>query len=100
MLKKFRGQHHDPYIPLQKWKLGHGPILLPWKVLASRTLLRGQLKIPQVLIHWQNTPPHAATWENVSNIEEAFLSFNLKNKVASNGEGIVTGKRDKKEKKK
>jgi len=98
MLKKFRGQHNDPYIPIQNWKLDHGPILLPWKVLASRTLLRGQLKIPQVLIHWQNTPPHVATWENVSNVEEAFPSFNLEDKVASNGDGIVTGKMGRKEK--
>jgi len=92
MLKKFRGQHTDPYIPIQNGNLTQAPVMLPWKVLVSRTLLRGQLKIPQVLIHWQHTPTHAATWEDVANIEETFPSFNLEDKVASNGEGIVTGK--------
>jgi len=96
MLKKFRGQHHDPYIPIQNWNLAQGPVLLPRKVLASRTLLRGHLKIPQMLIHYQHTPPHATTWENVSDIEEALPSFNHEDKVASNGEGIVMGKKGRK----
>jgi len=79
----------DSYIPKQACNLKQGSILQPGEVLSSRVLLRGHLRIPQVLIHWQNTSQEDATWENVNDMEEAFPSFNLEDKVNSKGEGIV-----------
>ncbi|KAK7349531.1 hypothetical protein VNO77_06973 [Canavalia gladiata] len=39
---------------------------------------------------WEGGTPHDAAWEDVQEFGREFLTFNLRNKVALNGEGAVT----------
>ena len=50
LLKKFRGEATAPYMPLPLTSSEAGPILNPIKVLATRTMLNGALRIPQALV--------------------------------------------------
>ena len=61
LLKRFKGDSATPYMPLPLQIELEGPILQPFQVLASRTIVKESLSIPQVLIQWENTEPHEAT---------------------------------------
>ncbi|XP_026410631.1 uncharacterized protein LOC113305851 [Papaver somniferum] len=57
-------------------------IVTPLEVLASRVTLRADEHIPQLLIHWSNSTPEEATWEDTSHIQAQFPNFILEDKDA------------------
>jgi len=48
--------------------------------------------VAQVLIQWDFLDNAIATWEDVLEIQQSFLEFNLEDKVACNGGSFVTCK--------
>jgi len=52
LLKKFKGDHTTPYLPLPLQTLESGPILPPHMVLDSRTILQNGKEVQQLLIQW------------------------------------------------
>lgn len=66
------------------------PSVEPLQVMDSRTTMRHSQLIPQVLI--QSLDSSNASWEDVKKIKEIFPKFNLEDKVAFGGNGIVTHK--------
>ncbi|WVY96660.1 hypothetical protein V8G54_028811 [Vigna mungo] len=76
LLKKFVGNPSPPYLPLPLTTNEFGPVLSPLKVLDTRILQHNSKDIPQDLNEFQNAYPH----------------FNLEDRVACHGEGIVTNK--------
>ncbi|KAJ1397999.1 Chromo-like domain superfamily [Sesbania bispinosa] len=64
------------------------------KVLDRRVIRRNSTEIQQVLVHWQSTEPSEATWEDLDDFQQAYPQFNLEDKVAVKGKGIVTSKKD------
>ena len=70
LLKKFRGDSTNPYMPLPLQTETESPILQPFQVLASRTIIQGSILTPQILVQWENTELADATWENV--LQEAY----------------------------
>ena len=40
----------------------------------------GNMVVTEVLVHWSNTFPEDATWENWSNLQQRFLQFHLEDK--------------------
>ena len=62
---------------------------MPSKLLQVRTLLKGNQKVPQVLVQWEGTDEAEATWENVFEFQANFPNFNLEDKVVLKGDGIV-----------
>ena len=54
LLKKFKGDTIQLYIPLPLTTTELGLILQPQRVLATRVIKLGSVEIPQVLIEWQS----------------------------------------------
>ena len=48
LLKKFRGDSTNPYMPLPLQTETESPILQPFQVLASRTIIQGSILTPQI----------------------------------------------------
>nr|KYP54513.1 hypothetical protein KK1_000701 [Cajanus cajan] len=90
LLKKFFGNSPQPYVPLPITTNELGPIVQPWKVLAYRTILRQSRQVPQVLIQCERSELQEAVWEDVDIMKESYPHFNLEDKVAFDGESIVT----------
>ncbi|MCI21986.1 hypothetical protein A2U01_0043159, partial [Trifolium medium] len=88
-LKQFKGNSAEPYFPLSPTTSEFGPIMLPDYVIKTRTILKGPLSVPQVLVKWQNMDTNLATWEDHADMLVNFPNFNLEVKVAANGESIV-----------
>lgn len=65
-LKKFKGNSLDPYYPLPETTSELGPILQPEHILQARTMLKGQVSFPQVLVKWNALEASLATWEDKS----------------------------------
>jgi hypothetical protein len=68
--------------------------LIPAKVLGSRSLLRAQQSVDQVLIQWQGLSELEATWEDVSIMQTKYPDFNLEDKVTLDGVSNDTGVQD------
>ncbi|PNX70339.1 hypothetical protein L195_g057294 [Trifolium pratense] len=66
-----------------------GPMIQPAAVLDARTVLRGTQEIQQLLIQWDQYTAAEATWEDVDTLRSKFPTFNLEDKVAFKGDGIV-----------
>lgn len=62
-LKLFHGNEKEPYLLLPLTAAENNPIIQPLEVLHARTILQGSIKIPQLLIQWDNTYMEEATWE-------------------------------------
>ena len=52
--------------------------------------MQGQLPVSQVLVQWEGGTRLDVTQENAKELYKGFLEFNLRDKVALNGEGNVT----------
>ena len=89
LLKIFKGDSTTPYMPLPLQSELEGPVLQPFKVFASRTIVKGSLSIPQVMIQRENTEPHEGNWESVADMQEAYLTFNLRDKVILNRGNVM-----------
>ncbi|CAJ2641615.1 unnamed protein product [Trifolium pratense] len=59
----------------------------PETALEQRTVIRHDISISQVLIHWKNKPIEEATWEDKDFIIGQFPSFSLEDKAVSLGGG-------------
>ena len=57
----------------------------PVAILQTRTVLRGNKQIQQHLLQWEGLLELQATWEDHFTMAEAFLHFNLGDKVDYNG---------------
>lgn len=86
-LKLFHGNEQKPYLPLPLTEAGNSPIIQPIEVLQARTLVQGTSKLPQLLIQWENTPIEEATWENITDLQHNYPTFNLEDKVVFKGDG-------------
>jgi hypothetical protein len=83
------GAEQTPHGPLPANTDEFGPILIPESVLKTRTILKGPMQVPQVLIKWQDLDVSLATWEDKEEIIRTFPNFNLEDKVDANGGSIV-----------
>ncbi|GJZ19340.1 ty3-gypsy retrotransposon protein [Tanacetum coccineum] len=81
LLKKCVGDPKAIVASLPSEFFGAHPILLPDRVVDSRTILQNGRSIQQVLVQWQNQPIIDATWENLE-FRHDFPSFNLEVKVS------------------
>jgi hypothetical protein len=88
-LKPFKGGTTEQYMPLPLTMTEMGPIIPPTKVLATRVVQQGELKIPQVLIQWANLSAEEAIWEELEDMKVNYPNLNLEDKVVLNGDGIV-----------
>jgi len=57
----FKGTLGEQYLPLPLTTIESGPIIMPSKLLQVRTLLKGNQKVPQVLVQWEGTDEAEAT---------------------------------------
>ncbi|MCI48703.1 hypothetical protein A2U01_0069946, partial [Trifolium medium] len=89
----FKGNTHEPYMPLPLTVSEMGPIIQPLKVLATRTVIKGPQQIEQILVQWENSVQEEATWEDVEDMKASYPDFiiqtNLEDKVALKGKGNV-----------
>lgn len=83
LLKKIVGSPSQQYIPLPLTTTEFVLSVQPFQVLSFRIVMRHSKSVPQVSIQWDSLGPSAATWEDVQEIQESFLEFNLKDKVVS-----------------
>jgi hypothetical protein len=60
----------------------------PTAVLATRKVKHQGEEIKQVLIHWKDRSADEATWEDEIMIRSQFPSFDLEDKVNTDGGGI------------
>jgi hypothetical protein len=88
-LKQYKGDTIDAYYPLSEITTELGPILQPESVLQARTVLKGPISAPQVLIKWQGLDASVATWEDKSEMREHYPNFNLEDNIVVNGGSIV-----------
>ncbi|WVZ25959.1 hypothetical protein V8G54_004503 [Vigna mungo] len=89
-LKPFKGETHEPYMPLPFTTSEMGPILQPVAILQTRTILQGSKLRPQVLVQWDPCNNANTSWEDVKFIKSSFPHINLEDKVVFKGEGNVT----------
>lgn len=89
-LKPFRGNNTEPYMPLPLTVSELGPVLQPIAVTATRTIIRGQQQVTQILVQWENGQEEETSWEDLEDIKASYPHFNLEDKVAFKGEGNVT----------
>jgi hypothetical protein len=94
-LKPFKGTFQEQYLPLPLTMSDRGPIITPIKVLQARTVIKGNQTIHQVLIQWDQHDVADASWEEITDLQQKFPSFNLEDKVAFNGDGIVMKPKEK-----
>jgi hypothetical protein len=66
-----------------------GPIIHPIEDLEARTIVKGNQKVHQVLVQWDQHPIFEATWEDMDDLRQKFPNYNLEDKVVFNGDGIV-----------
>ena len=90
LLKPFHGKSPPPYLPFPLTYSGLGPMLYPWKVLDVQVVKCLEVTVLQLLIQWEATEAKDATWEELQDIRESYLQFNLEDNVVFDGEGNVT----------
>ncbi|KAL2338914.1 hypothetical protein Fmac_013360 [Flemingia macrophylla] len=89
LLKQFKGETQQPYLPLPFLTDELGPVIQPLKALDSRVILRANQHIPQVLVQWEGLDISKATWEDVRMLQIEHPNFNLEDKVDFHGERNV-----------
>lgn len=89
LLKPCKGDHSSQYLPLPLMSSEQGPVPLPQTVLQSRTILRNDQPVKQVLVHWEGMPESAATWEDWLPLARDYPFLNLEDKVIVNGGSVV-----------
>jgi len=93
LLKAFKGTPSQAYLPLPLSTTENGPSIQPLPVLES-IIMRHSYPVPQVLIQWDSLDVAAATWEDVDEIKDSFLEFNVEDRVLCNGGSIVMCKKN------
>ncbi|GAU25498.1 hypothetical protein TSUD_218700 [Trifolium subterraneum] len=88
-VSQLKGLTNEQYFPLPLTMSEIGPLIQPIDVLQVRTILRGTQKVHQVLIHWDQYSREEASWEDANDVLNKFPTFNLEDKVAFYGYGIV-----------
>ncbi|GJT02810.1 ty3-gypsy retrotransposon protein [Tanacetum coccineum] len=73
---------------------GH-PVEQPLAICDSRVVLHQGRLTRQVLVQWTGSSPKKATWEYLSEFQEAYPSYHLEDNVISEGEKNVTPRRSK-----
>jgi len=81
MLKPFKGDHSNPYVPLSLITSEDGPVLQPIAILHSRVILRGGEHISQVFVKWEGLKDYEATWEDLVVMQQNYPNLNLEDKV-------------------
>ncbi|GJZ91566.1 ty3-gypsy retrotransposon protein [Tanacetum coccineum] len=66
------------------------PMEQPLPICDTRIVLQKGVPVRQVLVQWSGRPPEEATCEWLSEFQEAYPSYHLKDKVISEGEKNVT----------
>jgi len=61
LLKPFKGDHSNPYVPLSLITSEDGSVLQPIAILHSRVILRGGEHISQVFVKWGGLKDYEAT---------------------------------------
>ncbi|MCI39423.1 hypothetical protein A2U01_0060654, partial [Trifolium medium] len=89
VLKPCSGEHDRQYYPLPLLTTEEGPQILPKAILKTRTLLRNNEQVPQVLVQWELDAPEDATWMDWAPLHLKYPSLNLEDKVSFNGGSIV-----------
>jgi hypothetical protein len=64
ILKPCVGDHATQYCPLPLLTTEEGPELIPKAILKSRTLLRNNVHVSQVLVQWDLSSIDEASWED------------------------------------
>jgi len=52
VLKKFKGEHQGHYLPLPLKTAPEGPIMEPYAILGSRTVLHQGKEMEQIMVQW------------------------------------------------
>lgn len=88
LFKPFHGEvSARSYMPLPLLSLPEGPICQPSQVLDSRLLQKEDSVIPQALIQWDGALE--PSWEDTDHIRALYPTFDLEDKVSTNGGSIV-----------
>jgi len=90
ILKLFKGNHHDQYLPLPLQTIVEGPVFIPHSIVGTRTVIQQGKEIPQVLVQWGPNQHLIDLGKMLSNFQQIFSSFNLEGKVGLEGEANVT----------
>lgn len=61
----------------------------PFKVLATRTIIKGTTKVSQILVQWENDLQEEVVQEDIKDIKASYPTFNLEDKINFKGEGNV-----------
>ncbi|WVZ00354.1 hypothetical protein V8G54_026423 [Vigna mungo] len=92
LLKKFRGEYQQHYLPLPLKTSEWGPIISPTAVLDNITISVAGKELQQIQVQWEEGEHSFTTWEPTAEFYKAYPEFNLEDKVVVNGEGNVRKK--------
>ncbi|GJY92684.1 ty3-gypsy retrotransposon protein [Tanacetum coccineum] len=95
LLKIFSGTGHGVVTKLPEEEYEGHPVEQPLTICDSRVVLHQGRPTRQVLVQWTGSSPEEATWEYLSEFQEAYPSYHLEDKVISEGEKNVTPRRSK-----
>jgi hypothetical protein len=63
---------------------------VPEQILESRLVQRGNCRVQQVLVKWNNLPPSLATWEDYEALRQEFPRATAWGQAAFQGGGDVS----------
>nr|KYP42380.1 Retrotransposable element Tf2 [Cajanus cajan] len=89
-LKQFRGVTDVVYVPLPLTTSVEGPVVLPFKILSIRDIIRAGQTVHQILVQWEGFSEDEATWEDSEEMAKSYPNLNLEDKVIHKGGSIVT----------
>ncbi|GJV66953.1 ty3-gypsy retrotransposon protein [Tanacetum coccineum] len=90
ILKAFLGKGDESVMELPEEVQDGRPREQPVAVCDSREVLQNGKPIRHVLVQWDNGSPEEATWECLSDFQNAYLDYNLGDKVVFEERGNVT----------
>ncbi|GJS47940.1 ty3-gypsy retrotransposon protein [Tanacetum coccineum] len=90
ILKAFLGKGDEAVTELPEEVQDGRPREQPVAVCDSREVLQNGKAIRQVLVQWDNGSPEEATWECLSDFQNAYPDYNLGDKVVFEERGNVT----------
>ena len=89
VLKKFKGENSNPYLPLPLQTTEEGPILEPHRIVNRRVIFQNGKEVPQMQIEWGTGPAIITSWEPELEVQQNFPKLNLGDKVFTHGGGNV-----------
>lgn len=92
LLRRRLGEVSIPTPTLPPYSFEGEPLVVPEKVLASRSVERNGV-VDDVLVHWHALPEEDATWEVAGEMARRFPEFSLEDKSIPEGVGNVTMRR-------